>query len=52
MICTDDLNDWLGCLSGHPNAKTPNMDSLAEQAYFSPMPIARRPYADRRAHHL
>ncbi len=31
MICIDDLNDWLGCMNGHPNAKTPNMDLLAEQ---------------------
>jgi len=25
----DDLNDWIGCLGGHPQAKTPNMDRLA-----------------------
>lgn len=31
MICIDDLNDWLGCMDGHPNAKTPNMDRLAAQ---------------------
>lgn len=31
MICIDDLNDWLGCANGHPNAKTPNIDRLAEQ---------------------
>lgn len=29
MISIDDLNDWLGCLNGHPNAKTPNIDRLA-----------------------
>lgn len=29
MICIDDLNDWLGCMGGHPNAKTPNIDRLA-----------------------
>ena len=29
MICVDDLNDWLGCMGGHPNAKTPNIDRLA-----------------------
>jgi arylsulfatase A-like enzyme len=29
MICIDDLNDWLGCMNGHPNAKTPNIDRLA-----------------------
>ena len=26
MICVDDLNDWVGFLGGHPQAKTPNMD--------------------------
>ncbi|MGY8769434.1 MAG: sulfatase [Pirellulales bacterium] len=31
MICIDDLNDWIGCLGGHPDAKTPNMDQLATQ---------------------
>ncbi|HZH73232.1 MAG TPA: sulfatase [Mariniphaga sp.] len=29
MIAVDDLNTWLGCLEGHPNAKTPNIDRLA-----------------------
>jgi arylsulfatase A-like enzyme len=29
MISIDDLNDWIGCMEGHPNAKTPNMDRLA-----------------------
>jgi arylsulfatase A-like enzyme len=31
MIIADDLNDWVGCLGGHPNAKTPNIDRLAKQ---------------------
>jgi len=30
MISIDDLNDWVGCLGGHPQAKTPNIDRLAE----------------------
>ena len=29
MIIVDDLNDWVGCLGGHPDAKTPNIDRLA-----------------------
>ena len=29
MICVDDLNDWVGCMGGHPNALTPNIDRLA-----------------------
>lgn len=31
FIAVDDLNDWLGCMNGHPNTKTPNMDRLASQ---------------------
>ena len=30
FIAFDDLNDWVGCLGGHPNAKTPNIDKLAK----------------------
>ncbi len=29
MIIADDLNDWVGCLGGHPGVKTPNLDRLA-----------------------
>ena len=29
MICIDDLNDWVGCLGGHPDVKTPHIDRLA-----------------------
>jgi hypothetical protein len=25
FIAVDDLNDWVGHLGGHPNAKTPNI---------------------------
>ena len=31
FICVDDLNDWVGCMGGHPQAKTPVMDALAAQ---------------------
>lgn len=30
-ITIDDLNDWIGCLDGHPQVKTPNIDRLAER---------------------
>lgn len=30
LISIDDLNDWTGCLGGHPQAKTPNIDRLAD----------------------
>ncbi len=29
VISIDDLNDWVGCLGGHPQVQTPNMDALA-----------------------
>jgi putative membrane-bound dehydrogenase-like protein len=31
LICTDDLNDWIGCLQGHPQVQTPHMDRLARR---------------------
>ncbi|MFP6872644.1 MAG: sulfatase [Verrucomicrobiales bacterium] len=30
FIAIDDLNDWVGCLQGHPQVNTPNIDRLAE----------------------
>lgn len=29
FIAMDDLNDWIGCMGGHPQTKTPNLDRLA-----------------------
>lgn len=31
LIAIDDLNDWVGVLGGHPQAKTPNIDALAKR---------------------
>jgi arylsulfatase A-like enzyme len=31
FIAIDDLNDWVGFLDGHPQAKTPHMDALAKR---------------------
>ncbi|MEO1013195.1 MAG: sulfatase [Bacteroidota bacterium] len=31
FIAIDDLNDWVGCLKGHPQVKTPNIDRLASK---------------------
>ncbi len=28
-ISIDDLNNWVGCLGGHPDARTPHIDALA-----------------------
>lgn len=29
FISIDDLNDWIGCLGGHPDVRTPHLDRLA-----------------------
>lgn len=29
FIAIDDQNDWIGCLGGHPQVRTPNLDRLA-----------------------
>ncbi|MCX7819412.1 MAG: sulfatase [Kiritimatiellae bacterium] len=29
FIAVDDLNDWIGCLGGHLQARTPHLDALA-----------------------
>ncbi|MEZ6123905.1 MAG: sulfatase [Planctomycetaceae bacterium] len=31
FIAIDDLNDWVGCLGGHPQAITPQIDRLAAE---------------------
>jgi len=31
FIAVDDLNDWISCLGGHPDCKTPNIDRLAKR---------------------
>ena len=31
LIAVDDLNDWIGCLGGHPQAFTPHLDDLARR---------------------
>ena len=31
FMAIDDLNDWIGCLGGHPDVKTPNLDKLASR---------------------
>ncbi|WP_218933522.1 sulfatase [Rubripirellula lacrimiformis] len=29
FVAIDDLNDWVGCLDGHPQVQTPHIDQLA-----------------------
>jgi arylsulfatase A-like enzyme len=31
FLISDDMNDWIGCLGGHPDAITPNIDRLAKR---------------------
>jgi arylsulfatase A-like enzyme len=31
FIAVDDMNDWVGVMGGHPQAKTPNIDKLARR---------------------
>lgn len=31
MIVVDDMNDWVGCLGGYPQVRTPNIDRLANR---------------------
>ncbi len=31
FVAVDDLNDWIGALGGHPQARTPNLDRLARR---------------------
>lgn len=31
FIAMDDMNDWIGCFGGHPQAITPNIDALAKR---------------------
>ena len=35
FIAVDDLNDWVGYLGGHPQAKTPNIDRLIKKCVGS-----------------
>jgi len=32
FLAIDDLNDWIGALGGHPQAKTPNLDRLISES--------------------
>jgi arylsulfatase A-like enzyme len=31
FIAVDDLNNWVGCMDGHPDTQTPNIDKLASE---------------------
>jgi arylsulfatase A-like enzyme len=42
-IIVDDLNDWLGYLGGHPDAKSPNIDALAGSGMVFPQAYCNAP---------
>lgn len=44
FISIDDLNDWIGVLSGHPQTQTPNIDKLAETAFLFEHAYCSVPY--------
>ena len=31
LIAIDDMNDWVGCLGGHPDGVSPNIDRLGKR---------------------
>ena len=43
FIAVDDLNDWVGHLGGHPQAKTPNIDRLAGRGVSFTMAYCNAP---------
>ncbi len=43
FIIVDDLNDWLGCLQGHSDAKSPNIDALASSGMLFPQAYCNAP---------
>ena len=46
FIAIDDLNDWVGCLGGHPQTLTQRIWTVwPPPAFFSKMPIVRLPPA-------
>ena len=49
LIAIDDLNDWIGCMGGHPQAQTPHMDRLAARECCSITRTASRQSAIRHA---
>lgn len=46
MIMLDDLNSWTGALGGHPDARTPNIDALAESGVLFSRAYCAAPYCN------
>ncbi|MFC4990965.1 hypothetical protein [Rubritalea tangerina] len=45
FIAIDDLNDWIGCLGGHPQTITPNLIDSLSPANSTQTPIVQRHHA-------
>ena len=43
LILADDLNDWVGSLTAHPNSRTPNLDRLASEGMLFRQAYAASP---------
>lgn len=43
LIGIDDLNDWVGCMGGHPQAQTPNIDRLASRGVLFTNAVCQSP---------
>lgn len=46
LIIVDDLNSWIGCLGGHPDADTPHMDKLASEGVLFSQAYCPAPYCN------
>jgi hypothetical protein len=49
FIAIDDQNDWLGCLGGHPQVRTPNLDRLAARGTLFTSAHCQAPLCNPRA---
>ena len=47
FLAVDDLNDWVGCLGGHPQAQTPNIDRLAKEGVLFEQAYCAAPLCNR-----
>ncbi len=43
FLVVDDLNDWVACLGGHPQAQTPHIDRLASEGTLFTRAYANSP---------
>ena len=50
FLAVDDLNNWVGCLGGHPQAKTPNIDALAKKGVLFEQAYCAAPLCHPRGH--